>query len=89
MLNPYNVTHHPGGSSGGGAAMLAARLAPGSLCSDSGGSCGIPASVTGIVGFRPTMGCYKGGDGYVPLTLSRDTPGADRLGQLGIQHQGL
>jgi hypothetical protein len=41
-----------------------------------GGSCRIPASVTGVLGFRPTTGCWAAGDGIVPMSVTRDTVGA-------------
>ena len=47
-----------------------------SLCLvQAGGSCRIPAGMTGTVGFRPTTGCWNAGDGIVPMTVSRDTVG--------------
>ena len=45
----------PGGSSGGSSAALAARLAPLALGTDGGGSIRIPASFTGIFGFKPQL----------------------------------
>ena len=42
---------------------------------NAGGSCRIPAGMTGTVGFRPTTGCWNAGDGFVPMTVSRDTVG--------------
>ena len=36
VLNPYNNTHHVGGSSGGTTAAVAMRLAPAGFCSDTG-----------------------------------------------------
>ncbi|CAK0784780.1 hypothetical protein CVIRNUC_007984 [Coccomyxa viridis] len=75
VLNPYNNTMHTGGSSGGAAAAVAMRMGTAGFCSDTGGSCRIPAGMTGVVGFRPTTGCWNAGDGIVPMTVSRDTVG--------------
>lgn len=53
--NPFDPNLIAGGSSGGSAAALAADLVPLCTGSDTGGSLRLPASLCGIVGYRPSV----------------------------------
>ncbi len=72
--NPYDPTRIPGGSSGGVGVAVGARMAPGGIGTDTGGSVRIPAALCGIAGFRPTTGRWST-QGVVPISRTRDTPG--------------
>lgn len=72
--NPWNKAMIPGGSSGGIAAAVAAGMMPGGIGTDTGASVRLPASLCGVVGFRPTVGRYSS-DGIIPISLTRDTAG--------------
>jgi Asp-tRNA(Asn)/Glu-tRNA(Gln) amidotransferase A subunit family amidase len=73
-LNPYDRHRVPGGSSGGTAIAVAARLVPGGIGTDTGGSNRIPAAWCGVVCFRPTTGRWPN-TGLIPNSPTRDTAG--------------
>jgi Asp-tRNA(Asn)/Glu-tRNA(Gln) amidotransferase A subunit family amidase len=86
--NPWNLERSPGGSSGGSSAALAAGLVPIATASDGGGSVRIPASLCGLVGYKPTIGGI-GRDGS-PRWMDFSTSGvlghtvADVIAEAGV-----
>lgn len=72
--NPWNTSKSPGGSSGGSAAALAAGISPLATTSDGGGSVRGPASCSGLVGYKPSMGAI--GRNVLPRWIEFSTQGA-------------
>jgi len=72
--NPWNTERIPGGSSSGSAIAVATGMALGALGTDTGGSIRIPASLCGIVGFKPTFGRVST-RGVFPLSWNLDHVG--------------
>jgi Asp-tRNA(Asn)/Glu-tRNA(Gln) amidotransferase A subunit family amidase len=72
--NPWNTDRSPGGSSGGSAAALAAGLAAIATTTDGGGSVRIPASMCGLVGYKPTLGLIA--RDHAPRWITFSTAGA-------------
>lgn len=72
--NPWNKERIPGGSSSGSAIAVATGMALGALGTDTGGSIRIPASLCGIVGFKPTRGRVST-RGVFPLSWNLDHVG--------------
>jgi aspartyl-tRNA(Asn)/glutamyl-tRNA(Gln) amidotransferase subunit A len=72
--NPWDSTRIPGGSSSGSAIAVATGMALGALGTDTGGSIRIPASLCGVVGFKPTFGRVST-RGVFPLSWNLDHVG--------------
>ena len=65
--NPWNLDITPGGSSGGSGASLAAGTSTLATGSDIGGSIRFPASMCGLIGFKPPFGRVP--ETYEPFNL--------------------
>src|SRR6201991_4527771 len=74
VLNPYDTSADPGGSSAGSGVSAAAGLAALTIGTDTEGSIISPATQNGVVGIRPTTGLWSR-TGVVPISESQDTLG--------------
>lgn len=75
VRNPHDPSRVSGGSSGGSAvAVTLAKTPVLGLGTDTGGSIRVPASLCGIVGFKPTLGALSLG-GVFPLSATLDHSG--------------
>lgn len=72
--NPWNLQKTCGGSSGGAAVAAATGMAHLNLGSDAGGSVRIPASFTGVFGFKPSPGVAAAWPPSLFSTLSAAGP---------------
>jgi indoleacetamide hydrolase len=74
VKNPYDRDRISGGSSSGAGASVAARIVPAALGGDTVGSIRVPASLCGVVGFKPTTGRWPR-VGVAPISRTLDTTG--------------
>ena len=74
VLNPYDLTRTPGGSSGGTGAAVAANLTLIGTGSDTGQSIRSPSSANSLVGIRPTRGLVSRA-GVIPNSQTQDEVG--------------
>jgi len=73
--NPWDVRLTPGGSSGGAVAAVAAGLGPLAFGTDGGGSIRRPASHTGLVGLKTSIGRVARGPSLPQILLDLETIG--------------
>lgn len=75
--NPWDRANRriPGGSSSGAAISVTDGMAAVGIGSDTGGSCRIPAALTGLVGYKPTASRISTA-GTVPLSFTLDSVGS-------------
>jgi amidase len=72
--NPHVLDRTPCGSSSGSAAAVAAGLVPLAVGTETDGSIICPSSVSGVVGFKPSVGMISQA-GIVPISRSQDSAG--------------
>ncbi|MEE6257335.1 amidase family protein [Plantactinospora sonchi] len=74
VLNPYDVSQAPSGSSSGSGAAAAAALATVTIGTETSGSILSPSAANSLVGVKPTVGLVSR-TGVVPIAASQDTAG--------------
>jgi amidase len=72
--NPYVLDRNPCGSSSGSGVAPAANLAAAAVGTETDGSIVCPASASGIVGIKPTVGLVSR-SGIIPISATQDTAG--------------
>jgi aspartyl-tRNA(Asn)/glutamyl-tRNA(Gln) amidotransferase subunit A len=75
VRNPRDERRVAGGSSGGSASAVATGMCDWAIGTDTGGSVRIPASLCGVVGYKPTFGLLSTA-GVIPGSETLDTIGA-------------
>ncbi|GLW10761.1 amidase [Microtetraspora sp. NBRC 13810] len=74
VLNPYDVSQTPSGSSSGSGAAAAAALGAVTIGTETSGSILSPSVANSLVGVKPTVGLVSR-TGIVPIAASQDTAG--------------
>jgi amidase len=72
--NPHDLARNSCGSSSGSGTAVAAGIVPAAIGTETDGSITCPASVNGIVGFKPSVGLVSRTH-IVPISASQDTAG--------------
>lgn len=71
--NAWDLSRAAGGSSSGSATVVAAGMAVAATGTETGGSIRVPASFSGVVGFKPTYGLVDA-RGILPISRTLDSP---------------
>ncbi|MGJ6963510.1 amidase family protein [Streptosporangium sp. G11] len=74
VLNPYDVSQTPSGSSSGSGSAAASALAAVTVGTETSGSILSPSVANSLVGVKPTVGLISR-TGIVPIAASQDTAG--------------
>ncbi len=74
VRNPHKLDFNPCGSSSGSAVAVAASFVPLAIGTETNGSIICPASINGIVGFKPSLGLVSQKN-IIPISHSQDTAG--------------
>ncbi len=72
--NPFVLDRNPCGSSSGSGAATSANFTAAAIGTETNGSIVCPASASGVVGIKPTVGLV-GRSGIVPISRTQDTAG--------------
>lgn len=72
--NPHAIDRNTCGSSSGSGAAVAAGMAWGAIGTETNGSITCPASINGIVGFKPSVGIVSRTH-VIPISWTQDTAG--------------
>jgi amidase len=89
VLNPYDLSRTPSGSSSGSGAAAALGLATVTVGTETDGSIISPSNAQSLVGLKPTLRLVPG-DGILPIATSQDCAGpmcrtvADAAALLGV-----
>ncbi len=75
ILNPYDLTRNPGGSSGGSGVAVSVAFATIAVGTETGFSIRSPASNNSIVGIAPSEGLVSRA-GVIPISFTQDRVGA-------------
>merc|ERR1711969_346505 len=74
VRNPYAIDRNSCGSSSGSGAAVAAGFAWAAIGTETNGSITCPASINGVVGFKPSVGLVSRTH-VVPISSTQDTAG--------------